>query len=113
MSGYLNEGPSVPTVLGVATAVAFAAGVPGATGAASDTLVYCLIIRKNGVAATVTFNGGMRDHTNAQDTTHYVYTGSTTADTIYYFEPALLNTAGPLQVTASVANTAIITTRAA
>lgn len=110
MAGYSNQSPGTPTILGVNTAVNFKGGVPGTAGAANDTIILAIVILKAAGPPTCTLNSGFRDHTNTQDTTHYVFTGSTTVDTAYYFVPGLLNTAGPLQITGSVANTVIVHT---
>jgi len=109
MAGFVNLTPNIPTILGVNTAVNFKAGVPGTAGAANDCIVDTVIILKNAGPATLTFNSGFRDHTNTQDTTHYVLTGSTAQDTVYSL--GLLNSAGPLQMTASAANAVIVLTR--
>lgn len=111
MAGYTNNEPGTPTLLGVNTAVNFAAGVPGTAGKAADTILTGIKIRANAGPATLTINSGFRDHTNTQDTTHYVFTGSTTVDS--WWPLNWLNTAGPLQVTASVANVCIVETIAA
>ena len=110
MAGYSTLTPAIPTILGVNTAINFAKGVPGTAGAANDTIVVGVKILKNAGPATVTFNSGFRLHDNTLDTTHYVLTGSTTADTIYIL--GWQNSAGPLQITCSVANMAIIETQA-
>lgn len=110
MSGFSNQTPAIPTILSVNTAINFAKGVPGTAGTANDTLLIGIKILKNAGPCTVTINSGFRLDTNAQDTTHYVFTGSTTLDTIYSMN--WLNSAGPLQITASVANMAIIETQA-
>lgn len=113
MSGYDSQLPAPPTILGVNAAVNFAAGVPGTAGKTMDTILMSVLILKNAGPATLTFNSGFRDHANAQNTTNYVLSGSTTVDTAYYFAPGLINSAGPLQMTASVANTVIVQTQAA
>lgn len=110
MSGYSSPPPVPPTILGVATAVNFSKGVPGAAGAANDTALISVKILKNAGPATLTLNSGFRLHDGTQDTTHYVLTGSTTVDTIYSLN--WLNSAGPLQMTASVANMVIVETQA-
>lgn len=109
MSGYSSPWPSPPTILTVATAVNFGKGVPGVAGAANDTLLVGVKILKNAGPATLTFNSGFRDHTKAQDTTHYVLTGSTTQDVVYPL--GWINSAGALQMTASVANMVIVETQ--
>lgn len=110
MAGFVNAWPAVPTVLSVATAVNFSKGVPGTAGVANDTLVLAVTILLNAAAVTLTFNSGFRDETKAQNTTAYILTGSTGVDTHYLLN--WLNSAGPLQVTASVANKVIIETMA-
>lgn len=111
MAGYTNNTPGTPTLLSVATAVNFAAGVPGSVGKAGDTILTGIKIRANAGPAIVTLNGGFRNDANAQDTTHYVFTGSTTVDS--WWPLNWLNTAGALQITASVANVCIVETIAA
>ena len=110
MAGFTKLNAATPTLLAVNTAINFKSGVPGTAGVANDTLVLGIKILKNAGPATVTFNSGFRDQTGAQNTTGYVLTGSTTADT--YVPMNWINTAGPLQVTCSVANMAIIETDA-
>lgn len=109
MSGYSSPWPVVPTILGVATAVNFSKGVPGTAGVANDTLLAGVKILKNAGPATLTFNSGFRLQDGTQDTTHYVLTGSTTQDVIYPL--GWINSAGPLQMTASVANMVIVETQ--
>lgn len=112
MAGSNYVAPGAPTILGVNTAVNFKAGVPGSVGAASDTVLHKVIILKNAGPATLTINSGFRAHDNTQDTTHYVFTGSTAQDTLYFFDPGIVNTAGALQMTASVAWMVIVVTQA-
>jgi len=111
MAGYAKIESCAPTILGVNTAVNFGAGVPGVAGVANDTIITRVVILKNAGPATLTFNSGFQTHAAAQDTTHYVLTGSTTADTIYQLN--WRNSAGALQMTASVANMVIVETMAA
>lgn len=111
MAGYTNNTPGTPTVLTVTSAVNFAAGIPGSVGKANDTILTGIKIRANAGPATVTINSGFRKEDNTQDTAHYVFTGTTTVDS--WWPLNWLNTAGPLQVTASVANVCIIETIAA
>lgn len=112
MSGYDSQLPTVPTILSTTGATNFAAGVPGTAGKAGDTILLTIVLLKSAGPPVLTINSGFRNDLNAQDTTHYVFTGSTTVDTTYYFAPGLLNSAGPLQMTASVANTVIVCTQA-
>lgn len=112
MSGSNYQAPAVSTLLAVNTAVNFKAGVPGTAGAANDTVLLTVIILKAAGPPILTINSGFRDQTNANNTTGYVLTGSTTVDTPYYFTPGVVNTSGPLQMTASVANTVIVHTQA-
>lgn len=113
MAGVVTFAPFAPTILGVNTAINFTAGVPGAAGAASDTILLALLILKAAGPPILTVNSGFRRETLAQDTTHYVFTGSITVDTYYNFGNGLINSAGALQLTASVANTVIVFTGAA
>lgn len=108
MPGNTAPTPVTPTILGVATAVNFSKGVPGAVGVANDTIVLGVKILKNAGPATLTINSGYRREDGTQDTTHYIFTGSTTQDTLYTLN--WLNTAGPLQMTASVAFMVIVET---
>jgi len=110
MAGYVKSNPVTSTLLAVTSAVNFNKGVPGTAGVANDTVILGIKILKNAGAATCTFNSGFRDQTGAQNTTGYVFSGSTTADV--YVPLNWINTAGPLQVTAAVANTVIIETDA-
>jgi hypothetical protein len=110
MAGYESLNPCTPTLLAVNTVVNFNRGAIGSGGAANDTVVLGIKILKNAGAATCTFNSGFRDQTGAQNTTAYVFSGSTTADV--YIPLNWINTAGALQVTAAVANTVIIETAA-
>ena len=69
------------------------------------------VLETNAGPPTLTINSGFRGSDGAQDTTHYVFTGSTTVDS--WWPLNWINSAGPLQVTASVANVVIVETIAA
>ena len=105
MPGYSNALPGTPTVLSVATQVNFSKGVPGTVGVANDTILNSIKIAQNGVAVTVTING-YRDQANAAAAV--VFTGSTSSDT--FQQLGWLNTLGPLNITASVANKVMVET---
>ena len=107
MPGYTNNEPGVPTLLSVNTAVTFTKGVPGGSGAAGDTVLNGIKIPLNGVAITVTLSGFRKDDGTAAS---IVFTGSTTVDT--WIPLGWLNTQGPLQITASVANKVVVETLA-
>lgn len=108
MAGYTNNQPGTPTLLSVTTAVTFTAGAPGGSGKAGDTILNGVKIAQNGTAVTVTVSGFRND---AGASASIVFTGSTTADT--WVPLGWLNTYGPLQVTASVANKVVVETVAA
>jgi hypothetical protein len=108
MAGYSSQQASIPTILTVTTAVNFSKGIPGTAGVANDTIVTGIKILRNAGAATCTFNSGFRKEDGTQATTQYVFSGLTTQDV--YVSLNWLNSAGALQVTASVANTVIIET---
>jgi len=113
MGGFTSPPPTVATLLSVSTAVAFKGGAPGAGGAANDTILLRVLILKNAGPCTLTIGGGLKNDAGTQDTSHIVLTGSSSVDTLYTFEPGIINTAGALSLTASVANMVLVQTQAA
>jgi hypothetical protein len=108
MAGYSSATPGVPTIISVTTALNFGAGVPGVAGVASDTILCGVKIRANGTSATLTITSGFRSDVAANDTTHYVFDGSTTQD--MWWPLWWLNSGGGLTVVASVAYMCIVET---
>lgn len=111
MAGYTNNQYGVPTILSTTNPTTFTAGAPGGSGKANDTILTGIKIAKNAGPATVTLSSGFRSDVSSNDTTHYVFTGSTSQDT--WLPLNWLNTGGPLTVTASVAYTVTVETIAA
>jgi hypothetical protein len=97
------------TLLTVATAVTFAAGIPVAAGGpapkARDTELMGFYIDLQAVTAVTLTIAGI-------DSGNWVINGQITLDTSGFFPWPLLNEAGSLIVTASVANLVRIFTRA-
>jgi hypothetical protein len=100
MPGFDAVPPGHPTLLQGTGAVAFAKGVVGAGGAASDTLIYGFHILANAItAATVTLTGFIDTNGNAASIT---WTGSTATDTLIIFPAPILNEFAALVATPSV-----------
>jgi len=95
-----------PRLLHSTSAVPVTAGsIGGAGGAMADSLLYSVVILKNGVAATLTVAGFRGEDGTARNV---VFTGSTTADTVYLFGNGLRNTGAAMTLTASVADVVLV-----
>ena len=95
-----------PRLLHSTSAIAVTAGQIGnsAGGAAGDTQLLQVVILKNAGPATLTIAGFRGEDGTARNV---VLTGSASVDTIYNFA-GLRNSAGPMTLTASVADTCLV-----
>jgi hypothetical protein len=110
MAGYSSQTPGVPTIISVTTPLNFGAGVPGVAGVTGDTILWGIKIRANATAATLTITSGFRSDIAANDTTHYIFDGTTTQD--MWWPLGWWNSGGPLIVQASIAYMCIVETLA-
>lgn len=97
-----------PRLLHATTALNVTAGVIGgagsAAGATGDSLLVAVTILKNGGPATLTVAGFRGEDGTART---LLLTGSTSVDTQYSFL-GLRNTGAPMTLTASVADTVLV-----
>lgn len=98
------------TLLSVATAVTFTAGVAGGSGKARDTEFLGFYIDLTAVTAATLTVGGFGNSAGAA--ANWVFNGQITLDQGSFFPCPLLNEQGPLIFTASAANAVWVLTRA-
>ena len=91
--------PALPVVVEQTTALVVGGG------SANDTYLLGMVILANATAVTIAVAGFGDEDGDAKTMT---FTGSTTVDTVINFGCGLLNTKGPLTVTASVGDKSII-----
>lgn len=110
MPGFVSPDPCHATLLQGTAALSCKGGIiGGSAGAAKDTLLLGYIIEKNAGPATLTVGGGLADSNGAAQ--NMLLSGSTTADTEFWFPAPILNEAGAFTFTPSVAGAVWVFTR--
>src|SRR5208282_4498206 len=105
-----SEDPCHTTILAGTSALQCKGGIiGGAAGVANDTILTGVYIPLHATAATLTI-GGFLDSTGSP--ANWVLSGQTTIDQFFEFKPGMLNDAGALTFTPSVAGIIVAFTHA-